>query len=125
MQRVASHRAAAPCPHTVAFGGKKARRAQQQRQQRQLNTVAVAQMEEVETGLDADDKAAAYARFEQLLDEFTFSFKTGDKVGSGRRARIGAGRPHTGRIGRAARRHTHRHMGVSAPANARSSHACR
>ena len=61
-----------------------ARRAHRAQQRRGLTTVSVAAIEETaETaGVDSEfDKEAAYKRFESLLDEYTVSFATGDKVG--------------------------------------------
>ena len=45
--------------------------------------MSVAAIEETETvGADSDvDREDAYRRFEALLDEYTVSFVTGDKVG--------------------------------------------
>eukprot|EP00887_Chlorella_sp_A99_P001165 scaffold14.g1165.t1 len=66
----------------VAGPAKQGRR-QQQQQRRHLSKLAVAAVEEPDT-LAADDlednKEDMYRRFEQLLDDFTVSHRTGDKV---------------------------------------------
>jgi hypothetical protein len=53
------------------------------RAHQRLNTVSVASIEEPQTaGMDSDmDKDQAYKTFEALLDEYSVSFATGDKVG--------------------------------------------
>lgn len=72
--------------HRVAFvpvplATKHAARSSQPRQQ--LTRIAVAAVEEpaIAGGSDEEfNKEEAYARFEKLLDEYTFNFTNGDKV---------------------------------------------
>ena len=84
-------------PRAAAFGGARSPRQQRAHQgaARRHATVAVAAVEEPATAAGGSDglldKDAAYARFESLLDQFAFSFATGDKVRGGRgRARVAA-----------------------------------
>lgn len=53
------------------------------RAQQRMATVSVASIEEPQTaGIDSGmDKDQAYKTFEALLDEYSVSFATGDKVG--------------------------------------------
>jgi len=51
------------------------------RVQQRITTVSVASIEEPQTAVDSGmDKDQAYKTFEALLDEYSVSFATGDKV---------------------------------------------
>lgn len=66
---------------STGHGSRHARRAHLS-QRRSLTSVSVAAVDEPQTaGVDTElDKDEAYRRFESLLDEYTVSFATGDKV---------------------------------------------
>lgn len=97
MQHALASRVAA-APAAFKSGSKNCRRQRQQLRRQQLAPLAVAAIEEpaaAEAGEAGDgdlewDREAAYARFEALLDQHTFSYQTGDKVCGGTAPIIGA-----------------------------------
>lgn len=87
MQIAALQRAGGGRVAFVAGGSRRhAARRQQQHAQRQFSRLHVAALEEPETLAPEEeevfDKEEAYRRFAQLLDEFSISHRTGDKVGA-------------------------------------------
>lgn len=69
----------------AVFGGstanaRHARKVHRPQQRLGMTSVAVAAVEDPQTSSDLS-KEEAYQRFEALLDEYTVSFATGDKVG--------------------------------------------
>lgn len=66
---------------STGHGVRHAKRSARPAQRRGLTTVSVAAVDEPVVELDRD---AAYKTFESLLDEYTVSFATGDKVGAPR-----------------------------------------
>ena len=79
--------AASPAAFGASTGHVKHARRQQIRQG--FSSVAVAAVDEMQTSeTDELDKADAYARFESLLDTYSVSFATGDKVRGARSTQL-------------------------------------